>query len=97
MGDMKGWIVGQGMIIDMGHLSAEEASAFNDMSADARKQFIDQYIANYPDAYKLTAGFCAQQKAHVKESECVNCGLHTRGYKTMAEWEVCRKQNLSRI
>lgn len=93
---MRGWVVGQGMIIDMGRLTAEEARNFQEMPDGARKQFIDEYVAKYPKAFKVVAGYCNHKRTHVKERECIACGLQTRGYKTMAEWDICRGQNLSR-
>jgi hypothetical protein len=93
---MRGWIVGQGLILDMGVISEAEAESYKTMSPDARKIFVDEFIAKYPEAFKLTAGNCAVKRCHVKETECITCARN-QGYKTLAEWDMCRGRNLSRI
>jgi len=93
---MQGWIVGQGMIIDMGHMSAEEAEVYRTMSNDARKRFVEEYVAKYPEAFKTVAGHCAVKNTHVKTTECIACARN-QGHRTMAEWDMCRGRNLSKI
>ena len=83
------------MVLDAGKLTDEEVEALGTMSPDARKQFVDEFVAKYPTAYKYVAGFCAMKKNHVKERECIACATG-QGYKTTAEWDMCRGRNLSR-
>jgi len=97
MGNLvKGWIVGKGMIVDIGYLTQEETNTLQSLSGDARQKFVEEYIAKYPEAFKLTAGYCKTKKVHVTERDCLACA-QTKGLTKMAEWELCRGQNLSRI
>jgi len=98
MGNLKKtkvWIVGSGMIIDAGHMSEKEFYEFSNMSPDAKKIFIEKYIANFPKAYINTAGFCTFKKRHVSERDCVACA-RIQGMIKIAEFNLCRQQNLSR-
>ena len=97
MGDLvRGWVVGKGLIIDVGYLTVTELETLKSLSGDARQKFVEEYVAKYPEAYKLTAGYCQTKKTHVAERDCLACA-QTKGFKRMAEWEICRGQNLSRM
>lgn len=97
MGNLvKSWIAGQGMLLDAGYMSQEEIAQFNTLSPDARKQFVDEFIAKYPAAFRLTAGYCKGKKIHVTEQECLACSK-AMCFTDISLWEECRKQNLSRI
>lgn len=90
----KVWIVGKGMMIYLGHLTDAQIRDVKNMSDEARKNFVNKYIAQYPDACKYTAGYCKDVKKHVTEVECGRCALN-QGYDKLAQWDLCRSHNLS--
>lgn len=92
----KGWILGKGLIIDMGYMSGAEVLNFKNMSSDARKLFVDEYMAKYPEAFKSTAGYCQDKKVHVSERECLQCA-QKKGWTAMVQWNACRGEKLSRF
>ena len=91
----KVFVVGNHMILDLGYADREEVMRLKSMSADARKNFINELVAKYPEACKLTAGYCKKKAKHVGERECIACA-RDQGQIKLAEWEICRGQNLSR-
>ena len=98
MGDIKQskvWIVGNGMIIDTGYMTEAEVNEFYKMSSDARKLFIEEYIAKFPKAFINTAGFCTFRRKHMSEKDCIACA-RAQGMTKLAEFNVCRSQHLSR-
>lgn len=91
----KVWIVGNGMIIDTGYMSEEEIVQLKEMSPDAQKLFIQEYISKFPKAFINTAGFCTKVRKHMSEKECIACAK-AQGMLKIAEYDLCRRQYLSR-
>jgi len=90
------WVVGRGFIVDMGLLPDETVGQIKDLTIEQRDEYLTKMMASHPDAFKITAGFCAQANRHVHERECMHCARQVNQYTLLTQWENCRETNLSR-
>lgn len=90
------WVVGQGFIMDIGLLPDDEVEKIKNLSIEQRNEYLTKIMSQYPDAFKITAGYCQEYKNHVHERECLHCARNVKKYELLAQWESCRQTNLSR-
>jgi len=91
----RSWLVGQGFILDLGLLPDEEVESIKKLSIEQRHEYLSKIMSTYPDAFKVTAGYCQEFKRHVHERECIHCARNLKNYIKIAQWDECREQNLT--
>lgn len=90
------WVVGRGFIVDTGLLPDAAVATIKTMSIEQRNEYLTKIMATHPDAFKITAGYCAECKTHVHERECLHCARQVKAYTALNQWDECRQTNLSR-
>jgi len=86
---------GEPLEIPLGLVPEPELEKLSKMSAEAQKTYLRTLLSKIPEAIRIWAGYCQDLKKHVKHRECRLCAMETKKYKQLAQWDKCKKTNIS--